>query len=81
MNTLFYFTGYYCPIGQSIMNPFPCEAGYYCEDGSPDQVECPSGTYQDETTQSSCKVCNEGILINWIWGRFLKELRTKLLAY
>ncbi|XP_071807027.1 uncharacterized protein, partial [Asterias amurensis] len=56
--------GYYCPIGQSIMNPFPCEAGYYCEDGSPDQVECPSGTYQDETTQSSCKVCNEGYYCN-----------------
>ncbi|XP_022100039.1 zonadhesin-like [Acanthaster planci] len=56
--------GYYCPSGQDIKNPMACDAGYYCEEGSPEQVECPSGTYQDESTQSSCKICNAGYYCN-----------------
>nr|XP_054760934.1 uncharacterized protein LOC129267226 [Lytechinus pictus] len=52
--------GYYCPVGQSSSNPFPCGEGYYCEEGSPSETACESGTYQDETGQSSCKICNGG---------------------
>lgn len=56
----FLSTGYYCPTGQSSSSPFPCGEGYYCEEGSANETACVSGTYQDDTGQSSCKLCNGG---------------------
>ena len=54
--------GYYCPIGQSIQNPpsYTCSAGHYCVQGSINETDCPSGTYQDQTGQGSCKECVAG---------------------
>ena len=56
------FAGFYCPEGQTVPNPnaYPCQPGYYCEEGSPTQQLCPSGTYQDEDQASSCKECPAG---------------------
>ena len=34
--------------------------GYYCETGSRNYTICPSGTYQDELAQWTCKECIEG---------------------
>ena len=54
--------GYYCPSGQKEPTPagLECTPGYYCKQGSPAQVLCESGTYNDVSKQSSCKVCLEG---------------------
>lgn len=62
LSVLLYFTGYYCPQGQTVRNPSPyeCPAGYYCPTGSSVQTLCPAGTYQDEVGQSVCKECPEG---------------------
>ncbi|XP_071497018.1 uncharacterized protein [Diadema antillarum] len=52
--------GFYCPLGQSSSSPYPCGEGYYCLQGSANETACESGTYQDQTGQSSCKVCYGG---------------------
>ncbi|GFS22362.1 fibrillin-1-like [Elysia marginata] len=52
--------GYFCPTGQEISSPFPCAQGYYCPAGSHEMIHCPSGTYQDETAQGTCKTCPSG---------------------
>ncbi|CAG2223568.1 unnamed protein product [Mytilus edulis] len=54
--------GYYCPTGQSIQNPPAtiCPAGHYCPEGSHAEIDCPSGTYQDQTGQGLCKECVAG---------------------
>ena len=54
--------GYYCPEGQIVRNPsaYLCSAGYFCQTGSPSETLCPSGSYQDEAGQSTCKNCPEG---------------------
>lgn len=38
----------------------PCSQGMYCPTNTIVELKCPSGTYQDETAQSSCKACPEG---------------------
>ena len=50
--------GYYCPGGQEIPNPaaFMCRIGFFCDQGSKNQTPCPSGSYQNEIMQASCKV-------------------------
>ena len=50
---------FYCPSGQSSPTPpeFICPPGHYCPSASPQPVRCVSGTYQDETGQTSCKTC------------------------
>lgn len=55
-------SGYYCPTGQSIQNPPAtiCPAGHYCPEGSHAEIDCPSGTYQDQTGQGLCKECVAG---------------------
>ena len=58
---LFIFPGYFCTSGQNMSNPFPCEPGYYCEQGSTGMTKCPSGQYQDESAQSQCKPCPAGL--------------------
>ncbi|EDV28435.1 uncharacterized protein TRIADDRAFT_51343 [Trichoplax adhaerens] len=54
--------GYYCPPSQTSPSPssYICPAGSYCISGSTEPVNCPSGYYQDEIGQGSCKVCWEG---------------------
>lgn len=54
--------GYYCPGGQNVSNPsdYSCTPGHYCPTGSSKQIDCASGTYQDQFTQGSCKTCTEG---------------------
>lgn len=52
--------GFYCPEGQNQDRPFPCTKGHYCEKGSPAPVVCPSGQYQDEVKQRTCKTCPSG---------------------
>ena len=54
--------GFFCPAGQSSATPanYSCTVGHYCpgETGLP--VQCPAGTYQDETGQEFCKGCPVG---------------------
>lgn len=54
--------GFYCPEEQIVGNPnaYPCPKGYYCPPGSSVPIICPSGTYQDETQQWTCKDCPSG---------------------
>jgi hypothetical protein len=52
--------GFYCPAGQFSETAFPCTRGHFCEEGSPLPTKCESGTYQDETQQSKCKLCPSG---------------------
>ena len=54
--------GYYCPGGQntSMPNEFLCDTGHFCPVGSPQQIRCDSGTYQDEIGMSDCKTCPAG---------------------
>ena len=50
--------GFYCPTGQNRGDPpsFNCWKANYCEVGSAVPKPCPSGSYQDEVQQSTCKV-------------------------
>ena len=54
--------GYYCPEGQESATPgaFPCPVGHFCVEGSANFEICPSGTYQDLTTQGDCIECPAG---------------------
>ena len=54
--------GYYCLSGQSIPTPnnLICTPGHFCSMGTPDQVRCPSGAYQDEYGRNDCKECLSG---------------------
>lgn len=56
--------GFYCPAGQNSSTPFACEPGHYCREGSFNMTICPSGTYQDESGQGSCKECVAGYYCN-----------------
>ncbi|XP_062603182.1 uncharacterized protein LOC134264959 [Saccostrea cucullata] len=55
-------SGYYCPQGQSSATPpaYNCPVGHYCPGGMDSPVRCENGTYQDQVTQSTCKVCPAG---------------------
>ena len=50
--------GYYCPEGQSQINPssFVCTAGHFCGAGSKVMTQCKAGHYQNEAGQDKCKV-------------------------
>lgn len=61
ISCVLFFSGYYCPTGQNMSNPYTCSAGFYCPTGSFEQIKCPSGEYQDQQGQSSCKTCPAGI--------------------
>lgn len=52
--------GYYCPQGQQVNNPFICTVGHYCPEKSANPILCPSGYYQDQTGQWTCKLCPAG---------------------
>ena len=47
-----------CPnYYNSYSDPVQCGIGYFCTDISLLQQQCPIGYYQDQTGQSSCKIC------------------------
>lgn len=56
------YPGYYCPSGQTTSSPneYNCSVGHFCPGASPQPEPCPSGKYQDEERQSSCKDCPAG---------------------
>ena len=56
------FSGYYCPGGENTSSPesTQCRPGYQCPRGSADQQRCPSGMYQDQPRQATCKTCLPG---------------------
>ena len=59
-------SGYYCPPGQNMSTPqeYQCSPGHYCEEGATVEVRCPSGFYQDEVEQDTCKLCPAGVYCN-----------------
>ena len=54
--------GFYCVAGSYELMPASggCTKGHYCPEGSSEEKDCPPGTYQDQTLQSSCKTCPRG---------------------
>ena len=58
--------GYYCPAGQSTSTPelYMCTPGHFCPEGTPEQLGCPSGYYQQHSRKSVCDVCPEGYYCN-----------------
>ena len=53
--------GYYCPTGTGLLNDtIICAKGTYCPEGSPEEILCDPGTYQDELGQPTCKSCPSG---------------------
>ena len=52
--------GYYCPTNSTIPMTYNCPAGSYCPSGSSVPLVCPLGTYQNQTTSSSCLSCPAG---------------------
>ena len=54
--------GYFCAGGNYELMPLlgGCPAGSYCPSGSSSANLCPSGYYQDQTNQASCKICPLG---------------------
>ena len=58
--------GYYCLAGQDMQVPsnLTCTPGHFCPAGTPDQIRCPSGTYQDEPRSIDCKTCPSGYFCN-----------------
>ena len=67
--------GYYCPPGQSNRAPplYQCDKGYKCSNGM--KSPCPSGTYQDDTTQSDCKVSIQFMLLLCLLYFFSKMIQ------
>ena len=59
--------GFYCPAGQSTATPpeYNCTLGHYCPGGTDLPIQCPAGSYQDETGQVSCKGCPVGRYVVW----------------
>lgn len=42
-----------------------CSKGYYCEEATPEEVACPTGTYNPDTTKGNitdCKPCDAGLV-------------------
>ncbi|XP_077985306.1 uncharacterized protein LOC144439946 [Glandiceps talaboti] len=65
--------GYYCQLRAIDPNPSNesygdiCPSGYYCPEGSPDPIDCDSGTYQPytlRTNESDCLQCSPGKFCN-----------------
>ena len=51
-------SGFYCPVGQLRPDPaaYKCLTAHFCISGAANPQPCPSGTYQNEVQQSTCKV-------------------------
>jgi hypothetical protein len=55
--------GYYCPKGSSRRDQTECPVGKYCVNGTFDPVDCPRGTFNNETMKASedeCYPCSGG---------------------
>lgn len=54
--------GYFCGLQELSAQPAAgiATVGHYAAGGTPAEVACPIGTYQDETGKSSCKTCGAG---------------------
>ena len=55
--------GYYCPSGTSNPADFDnlvCPSGHHCPVGVDYPIPCPTGTYQDERGNDTCKACPAG---------------------
>ena len=54
--------GYFCTTQQTVSNPSAGAAtiGHFAPGGTPAEIACSIGTYQDLTAQSSCKTCTAG---------------------
>ena len=61
--------GYYCTEGASVPNPTDgvtgdsCDTGQYCPQGSPEGVNCPRGTFNNQTglaSEDECTPCSPG---------------------
>ncbi|XP_070552128.1 fibrillin-2-like [Ptychodera flava] len=52
--------GFYCPRGQNVDDPYECPVGHYCPEHAFEPILCPSGTYQDQAGQWTCKTCLAG---------------------
>lgn len=52
--------GYYCPQGEAAPTSYECTVGHYCPEGTTSPVLCPSGWYQDDLRQWTCKMCPSG---------------------
>ena len=48
-----------CPAGtyDKMGECVDCKVGKYCPAGAKNPEKCPKGTYNDQTGQSTCKVC------------------------
>ena len=55
--------GWYCPEGMTTPQPpsYQCLAGHKCPRGSPDQMPCPSGSYQPNVGEAACLECPSGM--------------------
>ncbi|EGD79005.1 hypothetical protein PTSG_01976 [Salpingoeca rosetta] len=57
--------GYHCSVlGLNTTSPADllCDPGYYCPNGTTQQLACPSGTYQNEAGMATCKECPAGFV-------------------
>lgn len=56
--------GYQCfDLGIADIDQYKCPVGHYCPNASQPAIECPSGTFSDQTRiadASQCSVCPEG---------------------
>lgn len=57
-------SGFYCPAGlTSFDDKRDCEKSYYCPEATPEQVPCPTGTYNPDSNKGSitdCLACTAG---------------------
>ena len=56
--------GFSCPPGQISSKAFVCPEGYYCTGGKGYAEPCPSGSYQDQKMQPTCKMCPKRFYCN-----------------
>jgi hypothetical protein len=50
--------GLFCRTGlQNVSDAVPCPKGHYCPEGTPEPVDCPVGTFNNATQQSSISAC------------------------
>ena len=59
--------GYYCKEGMENENDkTDCNKGRYCPEATPEEINCPPGTYNDNTNGkvvNDCKACDAGYVL------------------